>query len=122
MTQAKTETRPLTGAGSPASRQVNWFETYTYATALAAQHGLALDHRDLPIAGSLQWCGMADTDARKLLSLVLRGVQAAVADDARQEALAEASREVSTTADWSAVAQRVRSGRGAAYIPMERSA
>jgi hypothetical protein len=63
---------------------------------------------------------MPDTDARKLLSLVLRGVQAAVADDARQEALADASREISTAAGWSAVAQRVRNGRGSAYTPRRK--
>lgn len=114
MTQAKTETRPLTGAGSPASKQVNWHETYLYAERLAASHGVALNHQ--LIAGTPSWCGMADHDARKLMALILGGVREAIQNDARQEALADASREVSTAADWPAVAQRVRNGRGAAYI------
>lgn len=116
--QKNVETRPLTGAGSPASQQVSWYEVFRYAERLAADHGVALDHH--LIAGTPQWCGMPDDDARKLLALVLGGVREALANDARQTALAEASHEISAAADWSAVAQRIRNGRGDAYIPREK--
>jgi hypothetical protein len=100
--------------GTPSSQQVAWFEVYSFAERHAASHGVALG--DLPIAGTPLWCGMADDDARKLLALVLGGVREALHHDARQSALADASRAISSAADWSAVAQRARNGRGAAYI------
>lgn len=111
---AAQEARPSFGAGSPASQQVSWFEVYSYATRLAAQHGLGLESQ--PIPGTPQWCGMSDDDARKLLALVLGGVREALANDARQTAQADASHEISSAADWSALAQRIARGRGA-YIP-----
>lgn len=95
-----------TGGGIPPSRQVNWYETFRYAANIAAQRGVALDHRELPIAGTLQWCGMSDTDARKLLSLILGGVREALANEMRQQAIQEAGGEISTAAPWSQIAQR----------------
>ncbi|BBY19020.1 DUF2742 domain-containing protein [Mycolicibacterium litorale] len=100
------ETPASTGGGTPASRQVNWFETFRYASRIAAEHGVVLNHRALPVAGTLQWCGMADNDARKLLSLILGGVREALTNDARQEAIADAGREISTAAPWSRIAQQ----------------
>ena len=110
----------MTSATSPSSRQVAWFETYTFASRIAAQRGYSLTAAQLPAPGTPTWCGMPDSDARKLLSLLLRGVQAALADDATQAASADASREISTAADWRALAQRTHRGRGPAYIPRKR--
>lgn len=98
------------------SRQVNgWYETYLYAERVAAGHGVALDHGLIP--GTPRWCGMPDDDARKLLALVLGGVREALANDTRQTALADASREISSAATWSEIGR----GRGAAYIPRRAS-
>lgn len=103
-------------AGTPASRQVNWYETFRYAERLAANHGVdLLDHHHL-VAGTPRWCGMDDDDARKLMALVLGGIREAVANDTRQAALAQASRRVSAAADWSAVARSIRRGNEI-YIP-----
>lgn len=107
------EARPI-GVGTPASRQVNWYETFEYTERLAAHHDIGLDYR--LIAGTPQWCGMADDDARKLLALVLGGVREALGKDTRQEAMADASTEISCAADWSALAREIVQGRGAAYI------
>jgi hypothetical protein len=96
------------------SRQVNWYEVYAFAERVATERGVALDHHLLP--GTPRWCGMSDGDARKMLSLVLGGVREALINDIRQEAMAEASREIASATDWSAVAQRVHNGCGAAYI------
>jgi len=117
MSERPQEARPDSGAGFPASRQVNWYETFTFASKIAAQQGLSLDHHVLPLAGSPQWCGMADDDARKLLALVLGGVREALAHDTRQAAMADASREISGAAPWSEIAR----GRGAAYISRKAS-
>lgn len=102
------EARTQQGAGSPASRQVNWYEAFAFASRIASQYGVTLDHRELPIAGTLQWCGMADDDARKLMALVLGGVREALANDAHQDALAQAGEAISGAADWSQVSRDVR--------------
>lgn len=100
------EARPDNGAGAPVfNRQVNWYETFCYAEQIAANAGVALDHQ--LIAGTPRWCGMPDDDARKLLALVLGGVREALANDIGQEAMAEASREISGAVDWSAVARNM---------------
>ncbi len=101
--QRDVEARPNTGAGSPQSRQVAWFPVYQYAERLAANHDVALNH--LPLPGTPAWCGMDDTDARKLLALVLGGVREALANEIHQDAMAEASQAISAAADWTAIAR-----------------
>ncbi|MEN4399655.1 DUF2742 domain-containing protein [Mycolicibacterium conceptionense] len=128
MTDPKVEeTRAVTsGAGSPqhdvhntlVSRQVSWFETFKFAERLATSHDVGLNH--LPLPGSPSWCGMADDDARKLLSMVLGGVREALTNDTHQTAMAEASQAISAAADWTALAQRIRNRSGSAYIPRRK--
>lgn len=123
------EARPDRGAGTPAvdgqdgqpilSRQIAWFEVYSFAQRFAANHDLdLLDINLLP--GTPQWCGMPDDDARKLLALVLGGVREALNHDATQEHLADASKKIATSANWSALAKRIAQGRGHAYIPRRK--
>ena len=120
MTQHHHEDAPADhGGGTPPSRQVSWFETYTYAARLAASHRAGLDN--LPLPGTPQWCGMPDGDARKLLALVLGGVREALNHEVAQEHSADASHDIATAADWSAIAKRIRAGRGDAYIPRKAS-
>lgn len=109
--QRNVEARTVAGAGSLASREVNWYETFAFASRVAAQHGLCLDHRQLPVAGTLQWCGMADDDARKLLSLVFGGVREALANDARQDAITQAGEAISAAENWTEVARQVQRRR-----------
>ncbi|MEX3644327.1 DUF2742 domain-containing protein [Mycolicibacterium porcinum] len=99
------EARPdnTIGAGSPQSRQVSWFEVYRFADRLATSHDVALNH--LPLPGTPAWCGMDDTDARKLLALVLGGVREALGNEIHQDAMAEASQAISAAADWTATAR-----------------
>ncbi len=115
MTDEQTGGRP-SGAGSPASRQVSWFEVYTFAERVAAGHGLALDHHLIP--GAPKWCGMPDTDARKLLAVILGGVRDALRNDTHQAAMAEASKQVAASEDW----RRVGRPRPAAFIPRRTTA
>ncbi|ORA69343.1 hypothetical protein BST23_01455 [Mycolicibacterium elephantis] len=105
------EARPDSGAGSPASRSINWYETLIYAGRIAAQHNVALDHRDLPIPGTMQWCGLPDGDARKLLALILGGVREALTNSSRQDAIADAGEAVWEAENWSQVAQQVQRRR-----------
>lgn len=111
MINAPEEARPELGAGSPASRQVNFYETFAFASRFAAQHGIQLDHRALPIAGTLQWCGLPDDDARKLLAVVLGGVREALTNETHQDAIAQAAEDVHGGEDWSEVSRQVRRRR-----------
>ncbi|OBB79315.1 hypothetical protein A5779_12825 [Mycolicibacterium peregrinum] len=79
----------------------------------------------MPLPGTPAWCGMADDDARKLLALVLGGVREALANDTRQEHLADASKKICTAADWTAIARaqlrHARAVTSGAYIPRRAS-
>ncbi|OBG14842.1 hypothetical protein A5768_08255 [Mycolicibacterium fortuitum] len=74
----------------------------------------------MPLPGTPQWCQMDDTDARKLMALVLGGVREALTNDTHQTAMAEASQAISAAADWTALAQRIRNRSGSAYIPRRK--
>ncbi|TPW98122.1 DUF2742 domain-containing protein [Mycolicibacterium fortuitum] len=117
------EARADRGAGSPASRQVSWFETFKFAERLASSHDVGLNH--LPLPGTPQWCQMDDTDARKLLALVLGGVREALANEIHQDAMAEASQAISAAADWTAIARaqlrHAHAVASGAYIPRRAS-
>jgi Protein of unknown function (DUF2742) len=111
------ETRPFTGAGSPASRQVSWFEVYAFAERFATSHGVGADNfSDLPLPGTPRWCGMSDDDAAKLLALVLGGVREALNHEVTQEHQAQASHAVAAAADWPAISRAIRQ-RAGSYIP-----
>ena len=75
------------------------------------QPSILLDHRALPIAGTLQWCGLPDDDARKLLALVLGGVREALTNNIHQDAIAQAGNAISAAEDWSRAAKQVRRRR-----------
>jgi hypothetical protein len=102
VTEAKTETRPLTGAGSPASQQVSWWDTHEFITALVAQ----ANH--LPPAGTPAWCALDDTDPAKLLALAAAGEHFVLRLETAQEALAQASRDVAAAVDCQAIANGVQ--------------
>lgn len=95
------------GAGTPVSRQVNWYETFLYASRIAAHHGVVLGFGGLPIAGTQQWCGLPDDDARKLLSLILGGVREALSNETHQDAITAAGEEISAAENWTAAARQL---------------
>lgn len=102
-----------TRAGSPTSQQVSWYPVHEFVEAVVAQANVG----PLPVAGTPPWCELAAGDPRKLLSLAVAGEHHVLRVEAAQAAAAQASQAVSASADWSAVAQTVRNGRGDAYIP-----
>jgi len=106
------EAHPNTGAGvPPVTGQVDWFSVFRYASQIAAQHGVVLEHGALPVAGTPSWCGLPDADARKLLALILGGVREAITNDAHQEALQQAGVDVHNGDDWRWLAPTVRRRR-----------
>ncbi len=91
------------------SQQVSWWDTHVFISALVA-------HTDnLPTAGSPSWCELSDGDPRKLLALAVAGEHHVLRVEVAQEAMAEASRAISGTADWSKAGRP----RGKAYIPRQ---
>ncbi|WP_285031974.1 DUF2742 domain-containing protein [Mycolicibacterium sp. lyk4-40-TYG-92] len=101
------------------SRQVAWFEVYTYAALIANSLGAGLNH--LPLPGTPQWCGLPDDDARKLMALVLGGVREALANETTQEQLADSAKSIADAVDCTALANRITQGRAAAYVPREKA-
>ncbi|MCA4722618.1 DUF2742 domain-containing protein [Mycolicibacterium fortuitum] len=107
--QSAVETRPIAGAGPPASRQVSFEPVYQLLSPLLGDPGL--------IPGTPVWCQLDDTDPAKWQAVLWAAVWWTLAQDARQAAQSDAAREISTAADWSALARRIAQGRGHAYIP-----
>lgn len=100
----------------PRSQQVDWYTTYCFVEALLSQANCG----PLPWAGTPAWQAMADSDPRKLLALAQFGVHWALRVEFAQQAQAQAAKEISAAADWSALARRVRNSRGNANIPRRR--
>jgi DNA-binding transcriptional LysR family regulator len=97
------------------SRQIGWYEVYLLLAPL-------LGERPTVLPGTPAWSLLPDDHPDKWQAILWASVWWCLDQDARQAAMAEASREISSAADWSAVAQQVRNGRGTAYIPRRRSA
>lgn len=97
------------------SHMVAWFTVWEYVQQLMPETG------SWPRAGTPSWAALDDDDPRKLAAVLEAGVHHALRIDAEQTVRAEASRDVSTAADWTAIAQRTRAGRGNAYIPRKAS-
>lgn len=86
------------------SGQVSWYETHQFIEAAVAQANVG----PLPLAGTPEWCAMADGDPRKLLALAVAGEHHILRVEVAQTAQAEASRAVSAAADWPKVAREIQ--------------
>lgn len=105
-----------TVAGSPASQQVSWWLTHEFIAALVAQHN------NMPIAGTPAWCALSDTDPAKLIALAAAGEHHVLRVETNQIAMAEASHEIASAADWPSIARQVRNRASSAYIERKRTA
>lgn len=74
-----------------------------------------------PVAGTLTWQRLADTDPAKWAAVLDVARYGALSLQLRQEALNAASHDVAEGLDCTALARRVQ-GRGSAYIERKRSA
>lgn len=63
---------------------------------------------EIPVLGSPAWVDIPDDDRRWRDSVVVAGYRWAMAEWLRQDAENQASKELSGSADWSAVAARMR--------------
>jgi hypothetical protein len=88
-----------------------------WTTVLEFVRRCGVDPATTLVAGSPAWNRLPDNHPDKLSAVLAAGVLHVLRLDTLQAELAEASHEIACAADWSAVAQRVRNGRGRAYIP-----
>lgn len=98
------------------TRTVDWFHVHRLVAPVLEQI------ESWPLAGTLAWHRLADTDPAKWAAVLDLGRHFALRLDSEQRALTDASREIATAEEcWSAMARRVHDGRGHAYIKRERS-
>lgn len=84
------------------SRQVSWWDTHVFIAELVSQYN------ELPVAGTPRWCALDASDPRKLIALAVEGEHHVLRKEVAQQARAETSRDISTAADWPAVAREMR--------------
>lgn len=105
---------PCDWAGAVTSaQQVAWWEVHQWVADQLADVG------DWPMAGTPEWCGLDDTDPRKVVALFSAAEHWCLRLEVCQRARAEASHDISAAEDWSAIGCSIRQGRGSAYIPRE---
>lgn len=101
--------------GPPSSLEVSWWPTHLFISALVDRANY------LPYAGTPAWCALPDSDPNKLLALAVAGEHHVLRMEAAQEAMAQASRDISAAANWTAIAnanrRRAEAMRTGAYIP-----
>ncbi|OQZ90374.1 hypothetical protein BST11_13410 [Mycobacterium alsense] len=88
---------------------MDWFSVHTYVIPLLDEAG------SWPLAGSLAFQRLDDSDPRKLAAVLDGGRRDALRNDVICSALAQASQDISMAADWPAFA-RSTLRRKAAYI------
>lgn len=101
--------------------RVDWQAVRSFVHRLAA----GVEHTGLPVAGTPEWCALADCDPRKVLAVLAAGSRWALEQELDQiedqyTARKAAAIAVAQARDWARVAQRIR-GRDAAYIERRAS-
>lgn len=103
LTTTATVDNPRIATPPLSSQQVAWWPVHEFVAALLTQ----AEHLP-PLAGTPAWCALADADPAKLLALAAAGEHHALRMETAQAARAEASRDISAAADWSAVSRELR--------------
>lgn len=89
------------GSQFNSARSVNWLTVHRFvATVLDQVNGW-------PMAGTPAWCSLAHEDPAKWAALLDAAQHHALRVQMAQEVLAEASQEISGSADWRGIAQEV---------------
>jgi len=93
----------------PESQAVAWWPVLTFvADRLGVEPAAVpeISHR-LPLLGTPAWCLLADDDPAKIAAVLDGGCRHALRLELNQEALADASKEISGAADWRSVANEL---------------
>jgi hypothetical protein len=94
------------------SAQVAWWTVHEFVSPLLEAVG------SWPIVGTPAWCALPDDDPAKLAALLDAAQHHALRVETAQQAMAEASHDISAAAHWSAIATEIYWRRGV-YIPRE---
>lgn len=86
------------------SREIHWQNVYLFLR----ERELLGDPGTVVFPGTPAWSALAADDPEKWRGLLWSAVWWAVAQDARQDALAEAGQEISGAEDWTQVARDVQ--------------
>jgi hypothetical protein len=96
------------------AQQTSWASVHEYVEPLLAAV------QTWPLLGSPAWCALPDNDARKIAAVYDGARHWALRLETCQAARAEASRDVSAAADWTAIGREIRN-RSTCYIRREAS-
>ncbi len=104
-TNTNNQDTTCTADTSSASREVAWLTVHEFVQHVLAAAG------SWPMVGTPAWCELDDDDPVKIAAVYDAAQHHALRLELNQQAMAEASRDISAAADWSAIAQRVRQER-----------
>jgi len=96
------------------SRTVDWLRVHHYVLPLLQEV------RCWPMAGTTAWLELDENDPAKHAAIADFAQHWALRVDTAQAALAEASRDISAAADWSAISRNMLQ-RNSVYIPRKAS-
>lgn len=100
----------LTGH-STGSRAVSWWAVHEFVAPILERTGA------WPMVGTPEWCSLPVDHPARIAALFDAARHWALRVETAQQARAEAAKDVAQAEDWGAVAQRIRNGRGPAYVP-----
>ncbi len=83
------------------SREVDWHAVALFADPLLTRFS------SLPLPGTPEWVALPDTDPRKLAALINVARFWALDATCSQEAIAEASKAITASADWSELSRQI---------------
>jgi hypothetical protein len=95
------------------SQQVSWWAVREFVAAVLEQAN------GWPLLGTPAWCSLAHDDPQKWAALLDAAQHWALRLETCQRELAQASRDVSDAADWSAIATAIFARHNSGYIPRE---
>jgi hypothetical protein len=83
------------------SQQVSWWSVHEFVQAVLDQVN------DWPILGAPAWCSLAHDDPRKWAAVLDAAQHHALRIETAQQARADASKAISSAADWSTVSREI---------------
>jgi hypothetical protein len=84
------------------SRTVDWWSVHDFVIPLLTEVGT------WPVAGTIAWIELDDTDPRKLAAVLDAGRHWALRIDSEQELRAQAAKDVAAGENWAAMATSTR--------------
>ena len=83
-------------------QQVSWWDVHEFVGAVLDQVN------DWPMLGTPAWCSLTHDDPRKWAALLVAAQHWALRIETCQQAECQASRDISASADWPAIASEIR--------------